>query len=90
MRLIKKFVLVLSAIIGGSAGVILLALVNALGNIGLSFGHVFIYGLAGGIAFAWLIVVIAFFMIRKWIRKKVNYHATRIFSWGNNRLNRFR
>jgi len=90
MKLIKNFVLLLSGILGASAGIIFLALINVIGNFDLSFSHVFVYGLAGGVLCGWITALIGFFMIRKWIRKKLHYHSSKLFNWSNIRLNRFR
>lgn len=89
MRLIKNFVLMLTGILGASAGIILLALINIIGDLGLSFSHVFIYGLAGGVLFGWITAVIAFFIIKKWIRKKIHYQTSKLFNWTTIKSNKY-
>ncbi len=80
MRPIKNFVLMLTGILGASAGIILLALINNIGDLGLSFSHVFIYGLTAGVLCGWITAVVLFFIVKKWIRKKIHYHTSKLFN----------
>lgn len=49
MIFIKRIIALAASIVGGLAGIILLAIINALANSGLTGGQVVLYGLIGGV-----------------------------------------
>jgi len=49
MIFLKRIITVAATVVGSLAGIILLALINAFANTGLSGGQVVLYGLIGGI-----------------------------------------
>lgn len=66
MFLLKRIIIILSATIGGSLGIILLALVNWAFSLSLTFSHVFVYGIISGAATG----VVSSYMLTVYLMKK--------------------
>ncbi len=80
MRVIKKFFLLVFGILGASFGLIFLALINWIFQIGWPFSDVCLYGLTGGMIAGWAVAWVGFIFITNWIRKKTSRGISRMFT----------
>lgn len=75
MRSIKKFIAIISSVLGGCLGIILFGLINVAFNIQLSFSTVFIFGLLGGIVLG---NAIGFYMAYLLVKKARRYFSNAV------------
>lgn len=75
MFIIKRIIITISAILGASAGMTLLALMNAAFHFNLSFSQVSIYGIAGGILLG---IGAGYFLVYLFVKKARRFIISRL------------